>query len=122
VNFKRFRFFHKDPKHGEPDLDDDPNLDPNNPFPDAVEVPFQDVLDLHSIPPSLVKAVVEGYLAEARDRRVRWIRIIHGKGIGTQREIVRSILARTDFVLDYQDAPAESGGWGATTVTLDDSD
>jgi dsDNA-specific endonuclease/ATPase MutS2 len=35
-----------------------------------------------------------------------------------QREIVRSVLARTDFVVDYRDAPAEAGGWGATVVTL----
>jgi dsDNA-specific endonuclease/ATPase MutS2 len=35
-----------------------------------------------------------------------------------QREIVRSALARLEFVADYRDAPAEAGGWGATIVTL----
>jgi dsDNA-specific endonuclease/ATPase MutS2 len=32
--------------------------------------------------------------------------------------MVRAVLARTPFVLSFQDAPAEAGGWGATVVTL----
>ena len=46
------------------------------------------------------------------------LRIIHGRGIGVQREMVRAVLARTEFVAGYSDAPAEAGGWGATIVTL----
>jgi dsDNA-specific endonuclease/ATPase MutS2 len=103
--------------HGEVDPEDE-SVDPDNPFPEIVTIEFRDVLDLHSIPPRQVKAVVEGYLEEARERGVGWVRIIHGKGIGVQREMVRSILARTPFVVDYTDAPAEAGGWGATVVTL----
>jgi len=101
-----------------PDPDEDENIDPNNPFPNPVIIEFQDVLDLHSIPPAQVRAVVEDYLDEARRRRVRGVRIIHGKGIGVQREVVRSILSRTAYVVHYSDAPAEAGGWGATVVTL----
>ena len=93
-------------------------LDPNNPFPDIVVIEFQDVIDLHSIPPRQVRAVVEDYLEEAHRRGVRWVRIIHGRGIGVQREVVRSILSRTPNVVDFRDAPAEAGGWGATVVTL----
>jgi len=90
----------------------------DNPFSEPVVIEFSDVLDLHSIPPRQVRLVVEDYLEEARSRRVRWIRIIHGKGIGVQREIVRSILSRSSFVIDFHDAPPEAGGWGATLVTL----
>ena len=90
----------------------------DNPFPEPVVFEFRDVLDLHSIPPGQVRAVIEDYLEEARSRRVRRVRIIHGKGIGVQREIVRSILSRTSFVIDFHDAPPEAGGWGATLVTL----
>ena len=99
--------------------DEEISLDPLNPFPNPVVVEFSDVLDLHSIPPGMVRAVVEEYLAEARRRRVRWVRIIHGKGIGVQRETVRALLKRTPFVVEFKDAPPEAGGWGATLVTLE---
>lgn len=85
---------------------------------EPVRIPITDVFDLHSVPPKDVKAVVEEYLNEARRLGLKALRIIHGRGIGVQREMVRSILARTDFVLDYRDAPGEAGGWGATIVTL----
>ncbi|HJQ23116.1 MAG TPA: Smr/MutS family protein [Blastocatellia bacterium] len=101
-----------------PAADEDANVDPLNPFPDPVVIPFRDVLDLHSIPPKQVRAVVEDYLNDAHARGCRGVRIIHGKGVGVQREIVRSLLARTPFVIHFADATAEAGGWGATVVTL----
>jgi dsDNA-specific endonuclease/ATPase MutS2 len=58
------------------------------------------------------------YLKEAHRLGYKALRIIHGRGIGVQRETVRAILARTVFVAAYGDAPAEAGGWGATIVTL----
>ena len=85
---------------------------------DPIRIPITDVFDLHSVQPRDVKAVVEEYLFEAHRLGLKALRIIHGRGIGVQREMVRAILARTDFVLDYGDAPAEAGGWGATIVTL----
>ena len=83
-------------------------------------IPISDVFDLHSVPPRDVKAVVEEYLLEAHRLGFRALRIIHGRGIGVQREIVRSVLSRTKFVSAYRDAPAEAGGWGATLVSLCD--
>lgn len=59
-----------------------------------------------------------GNRGEARAGGLHSMRIVHGRGIGVQREAVRAILARTDFVLDFRDAPPEAGGWGATVVTL----
>jgi len=85
---------------------------------EPVRIPITDVFDLHSVPPRDVKAVVEAYLEEAHKLGFRALRIIHGRGIGVQREIVRSVLARTEFVESFRDAPAEAGGWGATIVTL----
>src|SRR5712671_7669345 len=92
---------------------DDDYLDP---FPERVEIEITDIFDLHTIPPREVKPVVEEYLREARRKGFPVVRIIHGKGIGVQREIVRSILARTSFVLDWTDAPPDAGGLGATIV------
>jgi dsDNA-specific endonuclease/ATPase MutS2 len=89
------------------------------PFQEPVPFPITDVLDLHSVSPRDVKAVVEEYLVEARRRGYRALRIIHGRGIGVQRDIVRSVLAHSTGVASFGDAPAEAGGWGATVVTLD---
>jgi dsDNA-specific endonuclease/ATPase MutS2 len=85
---------------------------------DPIRIPITDVFDLHSVPPRDVKGVVEEYLLEAHRLGLRAVRIIHGRGIGVQREIVRKVLERTDFVTDFRDAPAEAGGWGATIVDL----
>ena len=88
--------------------------DPGEP----IRIPITDVFDLHSVPPRDVHGVVEAYLEEAHRMGLRAIRIIHGRGIGVQREMVRAILARSSFVIAYGDAPAEAGGWGATVATL----
>jgi len=81
-------------------------------------VPIEDVLDLHSVSSRDVIPVVEEYLFEVHRLGFQAVRIIHGRGIGVQREAVRKILQRTPFVLSFGDAPAEAGGWGATVVTL----
>jgi dsDNA-specific endonuclease/ATPase MutS2 len=94
------------------------DIDPDNPFPDPVEIEITDVFDLHTIRPRDVKAVVEEYLRLANEKGFKVVRIIHGKGIGVQREAVRSILTRTEFVLDWSDAPPQAGGLGATIVRL----
>jgi dsDNA-specific endonuclease/ATPase MutS2 len=98
--------------------EDDDSIDPFNPFPEPVTIPITDVFDLHTILPRDVKRVVEEYLIEARAAGFRSVRIIHGKGIGVQREMVRAILGRTQWVLDWTDAPPEAGGMGATIVRL----
>ncbi len=87
-------------------------------FDQPVPIPITDVFDLHSVPPRDVKAVVEAYLEEAYRLGFKALRIIHGRGIGVQREIVRAVLAKTPFVHSFHDAPADGGGWGATVVTL----
>jgi len=93
-------------------------MDPES---DPIRIPITDVFDLHTVPPRDVKAVIEEYLAEAHRLGLRALRVIHGRGIGVQREIVRSVLARSKYVKAFRDAPAEAGGWGATIVDLRDS-
>lgn len=85
---------------------------------EPVRIPITDVFDLHSVPPRDARAVVEEYLEEAHKLGFKALRIIHGRGIGAQREMVRRVLASKDFVTEFADAPAEAGGWGATIVTL----
>ena len=85
---------------------------------EPVRIPITDVFDLHSVPPRDVEGVVKAYLEEANRLGLKALRIVHGRGIGVQRERVRAVLTRTPFVLAFSDAPAEAGGWGATIVTL----
>ena len=85
---------------------------------EPVRIPITDVFDLHTVPARDVKPIVEEYLEEAHRLGFKALRIIHGRGIGVQREMVRSILARTPFVESFSDAPLEAGGWGATIITL----
>ena len=103
------------------DADEAINVDPFNPFPEPVRIEITDIIDLHTIPPRDVKTVVEEYLLQAYGKGFHAVRIIHGKGIGLQRELVRTTLARTPFVEDWSDAPPEAGGWGATIVRLKQS-
>jgi dsDNA-specific endonuclease/ATPase MutS2 len=90
----------------------------SDPFGEPVEYPITDTLDLHAFAPHDVKDAVEAWLDEVHARGFKELRIIHGRGIGVQRETVRKVLARTSFVAAFSDAPAEAGGWGATIVTL----
>jgi dsDNA-specific endonuclease/ATPase MutS2 len=85
---------------------------------EPVRIPITDVFDLHSVPPRDARAIVDEYLEEAHRMGLKALRIIHGRGIGAQREMVRKMLASKDFVADFRDAPGEAGGWGATLVTL----
>ena len=102
----------------EPEAEQIEAIDPFNPFPEPVAIPISDVIDLHTLQPRDVHRVVEEYLQQARQLRFRSVRIIHGKGIGVQREMVRAILERTTFVADWTDAPPQAGGLGATVVRL----
>jgi dsDNA-specific endonuclease/ATPase MutS2 len=85
---------------------------------EPIRIPITDVFDLHSVQPKEVSAVVEAYLEEANRLGLKSLRIIHGRGIGVQRQMVRAVLARTPFVVAFGDAPPEAGGWGATIVRL----
>lgn len=91
----------------------------DNPFPEPVEIEITDSLDLHSFSPKDIRAVVEAYLAEAYKKGFSVVRIVHGKGVGVQREIVRKVLSETDFVESFKNAPEFSGSWGATIAKLD---
>lgn len=101
--------------HSEDQPTDSPDAPEDN---DPVRIPITDVFDLHTVPPRDVRAVVEEYLTEAHRLGYRALRIIHGRGIGVQREMVRAVLSKTPFVIEFGDAPAEAGGWGATIATL----
>ena len=92
----------------------------DNPFPETVEIEITDSIDLHSFQPKDVKRVVEAYLDEALAKGYRFVRIIHGKGIGVQREIVRKLLTEKEFVKAFKAGDEFSGGSGSTVVEFND--
>jgi DNA-nicking Smr family endonuclease len=83
-----------------------------------VELPIDGVLDLHAFAPREVKDLVIEYLAECRKRGILEVRVIHGKGTGTLRRTVHSVLDKRPEVASYRLADAAGGSWGATIVYL----
>ena len=94
-------------------------IEDENQFEEPFEIEITDSLDLHSFSPRDVRNVVEAYLPAAYDKGFTIVRIIHGKGVGVQREIVRKVLSETDFVKGFKNAPEFSGSWGATIVEFE---
>jgi dsDNA-specific endonuclease/ATPase MutS2 len=86
---------------------------------EPIDLEITDTLDLHAFRPQDTKAVLTVYLDEAHRMGFEVVRIVHGKGVGVQREIVRKVLDRTEFVSSYKTASELLGSWGATIVTLD---
>lgn len=84
----------------------------------AIEVPIEDQIDLHTFAPDETEDVLNAYIEAARDHGFRRLRIVHGRGTGVQRAIVRAYLGRHYYVQSFSDALPEEGGWGATIVIL----
>jgi DNA-nicking Smr family endonuclease len=84
---------------------------------DPVALPIDGTLDLHMFRPRETRELVPEYLDLCRERGILTVRIIHGKGIGVQREMVHGILRRHPAVLRFGH-PGDGGSWGATVVEL----
>ena len=95
-----------------------PESDDDCPFPEPVEIPIEDSIDLHRFRPGEIGEVVEAYLEAAQQAGFREVRLIHGRGRGVQRNRVQRLLARHPRVERFADAPGERGGWGATLAWL----
>jgi len=83
-----------------------------------VEYPIDGTLDLHLFQPRDIREVVTDYIDACLERGIYSLRIIHGKGIGVQREIVHSILKKHPAVAAFRHEGGTGGSWGATVVDL----
>jgi hypothetical protein len=101
-------------RQAETEEDAGETFDPDLP----VEVPVEDSIDLHPFPPRDVPSVVDAYLEVAVEEGFSEVRLIHGRGIGVQRDRVQKLLARHPLVSGFHDAPPARGGWGATVAYL----
>ena len=86
--------------------------------PDAVNIPIDGTLDLHTFQPNEVKDLVQEYLTACLKQGILQVRIIHGKGIGTIQRTVHAILKDLQYVDSFKRADESAGGWGATIVIL----
>jgi DNA-nicking Smr family endonuclease len=85
---------------------------------DALELPITGELDLHAFAARDIPSVTEEYVRACRERGLVVVRLVHGRGKGVQRAVVRRVLAGLPEVAAFDDAPPASGGWGATLVRL----
>jgi DNA-nicking Smr family endonuclease len=85
---------------------------------EPIQLPIDGVLDLHTFSPREVKDLVQDYLAACQDRGIFQVRIIHGKGTGSLRRTVHSLLSRHPQVVSFSLDHPQFGGWGATLVSL----
>lgn len=85
---------------------------------EPVRIPITGELDLHTFRPAEVAPLLDDYFAACTERGLRTVRVIHGKGTGTLRETVHSLLRRSPRVASFRLGDEHSGGWGATLVTL----
>lgn len=85
---------------------------------DPIVIPINGELDLHTFRPSEVKNLLPDYFEECLEKGISEVRVIHGKGTGTLRETVHSVLRNLPEVESFELGDQTSGGWGATRVRL----
>ncbi len=61
---------------------------------------------------------LEHYIDDALLLQIHEVRIIHGKGDGILRKVVREFLAKNSDVKHFRDEAMERGGYGATVVEI----
>ena len=98
--------------------DDDDDDDDDGDDEAVTEPPLTDELDLHTFQPRDCADVVEEYVRAAAEAGFANVRIIHGKGTGTVRRIVHSVLEKHPAVASFRLADGRNGSWGATLVEL----
>ncbi len=88
-------------------------------IPEFMQQPIDGTLDLHTFSPKEVKTLVPDYIEACLEKGITNLRIIHGKGTGTLRETVHSILnSHPKVAAFWQEEGSSGGGWGATIVNL----
>jgi len=85
---------------------------------EVIELPIDGVIDLHTFKPSEVKPLIKDYIEACLKKKIYEVKIIHGKGTGTLRKIVHSVVSRLPEIVSFRLASEDSGGWGATIVRL----
>jgi DNA mismatch repair protein MutS2 len=79
---------------------------------------FRITIDVRGKRAEETEALIQRYIDEAIMLRVSEVSILHGKGNGVLRSIIRNYLTGIPEVKHFEDASLETGGSGITQVTL----
>ena len=79
---------------------------------------FNSTLDVRGQRVEEMLPVLHEYLDEAALLSIRYVRILHGKGNGILRQVIRQHLHKRSDVEDFQDEALELGGCGITVVKM----
>ena len=85
---------------------------------DVVRLEVSGTLDLHAFQPSEIKPLIDEFILVCLEKGIYEGKIIHGKGIGTQRNIVQNKLKSNPLVRKYWNGDEQSGSWGVTKFSL----
>jgi len=84
----------------------------------AANGPVNLELDLRGYRAAEIEAMLDEYLEHAYRAGMPFVRIIHGKGTGALRKVVKDVLSAHPAVASHEIAPANQGGDGATIALL----
>jgi DNA mismatch repair protein MutS2 len=84
----------------------------------AASGPVNLELDLRGYRAAEIEAMLDEYLEHAYRAGMPFVRIIHGKGTGALRKVVKEVLSAHPAVASHEIAPANQGGDGATVALL----
>ncbi len=79
---------------------------------------FSTTIDLRGKRAEEALTCLGNYLDDAQLLEAKEVRILHGKGDGILRTVIRNFLQQASFVRSARDAHVERGGAGVTVVTL----
>ena len=79
---------------------------------------FTSVLDVRGKRAEEVLQILDSFLDDALMLSQAEVRILHGKGNGILRDIIRQQLSQYSFISHFEDEHVERGGAGITVVTL----
>ena len=85
---------------------------------EIIRVPINGTLDLHAFSPKDIIPLLDEYLHSCYKAGILEGKIIHGKGIGTQKRIVEETLGKNSLVIDFGSGEGNSGNWGVTKFSL----
>ncbi len=79
---------------------------------------FRITIDVRGMRAEETESLIQRYIDEAVMLHVPEVSILHGKGNGILRNVIRNYLSGLSEIKHLSDAPLESGGSGITLVTL----